>query len=90
MRSLVVGGKSGNRDAVCPIPKFRTLQERPAVSGGRERTQREELQCQVENDTAEGSVVKTMRILLVPSLVEGDDHLTAGLCTFRVTDGGKS
>ena len=54
-----------------------------------DETQREELQCQVENDTAEGSVVKTVRVLLVPSLGEGDDHLTAGLC-HRVIGRGNS
>ena len=51
-----------------------------------EKTQREELQCQVENDTVEGPVVKSMS---VPSLEKENDRLTAGLCTFRVTDRGK-
>ena len=37
---------------------------RPAVSGGREKTQREGLRCKVENDAAEGPVVETMRDLL--------------------------
>ena len=54
------------------------------------KTRREELQCQVENDTAEGPVVKTMRVLLAPSLRRANDCLTAGLCTFRVSDRGKS
>ena len=54
-----------------------------------DQTQREELQCQVENDTAKGSVVKTVRVLLVTSLGEGDDHLTAGLCP-RVIGRGNS
>ena len=44
----------------------------PAVSGGRKKTQREELQCQVESDTDEGPVV-TMRVLLAPSLGKGTD-----------------
>ena len=54
-----------------------------------DETQRKKLQCQVETDTAKGSVVKTVRVLLVPSLGEADDHLTAGLCP-RVIDRGNS
>ena len=65
VRSLVVGGELGSRDAGYPLPKVGT------VSGGREKTQREELQCQVENDTAGLLVVKTVRILLVPSVGNG-------------------
>ena len=87
--SLVVGGNAGSRAVVFPIPRVGLLEERPAVSGRREKTQREELQCQVEDDTAEGLVVKTMKVLLVTSLGQCDGRLTAGLCTFRVTDRGK-
>ena len=68
LRSLVVGGNPGSRAVVLPIPRVGLLEERPAVSGRREKTQREELQCQVEDDTAEGLVAKTFKILLVTSL----------------------
>ena len=57
--SLVVGGNPGCRAVVFPIPRVGLLEERLAVSGRREETQREELHCQVEDDTAEGLVVKT-------------------------------
>ena len=89
LRSLVVGGNPGSRAVVFPIPRVGLLEERPAVSGRREKTQREELQCQVEVDTAEGLVAKTVKILLVTSLGRCDDCLTAGVCTFRVIDRGK-
>ena len=85
---LFIGGNSGSRDVDYPIPRVGLLGERPAVSGGREKTQREELQCQVMSDTAEGAVVKTMRVLLVPSLRERDDHLTARLRPLCVIDKG--
>ena len=85
LRSLVVGGNPGSRAVVFPIPRVGLLEERPAVSGRREKTQREELQCQVEDDTAEGLVVKTVKILLVTSLGRCDDRSTAGLCMLRVT-----
>ena len=75
---------------VFPIPRVGLLEERQAVSGRREKTQREELQCQVEDDTAEGLVAKTVKILLVTSFGRCDDRLTAGVCTFRVIDRGKS
>ena len=39
-----------------PIPKVGLLEERPAVSGGAEKTQREELRCKLESDAAEGPV----------------------------------
>ena len=42
------------------------------------------------SDTVFGSVAKTMRVLLVPSLGEVDDRLTTGLCPLRVIDRGKS
>ena len=38
LRSLVVGGKSGSRDEVYPIPKVGLLENRPEVSGGQEKT----------------------------------------------------
>ena len=69
--SIVVGDNSGSRDVIYPIPKVGLLDERPAVSGGREKTQREELQCQVESDTAKGWAVKTMTVLSDPRLVRG-------------------
>ena len=51
---------------------------------------REELQCQVEEDTAEKRVTKTVKILLVTSLGRCDDRMTAGVCPFRVIGSGKS
>ena len=45
--SLVVGGNTGGRDVVYPIPRVELLEERPAVPGRREKTQRGELQSQV-------------------------------------------
>ena len=51
LRSLVVGGKSGSRDVVYSDSNRWIVGKTPAVSGGREKTQREELQCQVESDT---------------------------------------
>ena len=75
---------------VFPIPRVGLLEERPAVSGRREKTQREELQCQVKDDTAEGLVAKTVKILLFTSLGRCDDRFTVGVCTFRVMDRGKS
>ena len=71
-RSLVVGDKSGRRDVGYPMPKVGLLGKRPAVSGGREKTQREGLKCKVESDAAEGRVVKTMMVLLAPSLRKGE------------------
>ena len=53
------------------------LEERPAVSGRRVKTQRGELQCEVEDDTAEGLVVKIMNVLLVIILDQCDGRLTA-------------
>ena len=47
--SLVVGGNPGSRAVVFPIPRVGLLEERPAVSGRREKTQREDLQSQVED-----------------------------------------
>ena len=83
-------GGPGSRAVVGPIPRVGLLEERPAVSGRRERTQREELQCQVEDDTAEGMVVKTVTDRIFTSLGQCNDRLTARVCTFRVIDRGKS
>ena len=65
-----------------PIPKVGLLGERPAVSG-EEGRKRNEKNCKVESNTAEGPVMKTRRVLLAPNLENGSDHLTAGVCTFR-------
>ena len=43
LRSLVVGGNPGSCAVVFPIPRVKLLEERPAVPGRREKTQREEL-----------------------------------------------
>ena len=90
LRSLVVNGNPGSRAVVFSIARVGLFEERPAVSGRREKTQREELQCQVDVNTPEGLVVKTVKILLVTSLGRCDDRLTAGVCTFRVIERGKS
>ena len=63
MRSLVVGDKSGSRDVGYLIPQGGLQGERPVVSGGRGKTQREELRCKAESDAAEGPVVKIRRVL---------------------------
>ena len=69
LRSPVDGGNPGSRAVVFWIPRVGLLEERLAVSGRRERTQGEELHCQVEDDTAEGLVAKTtVKIWLVTSL----------------------
>ena len=89
-RSLVVGGNHGSRAVIFPIPRVGLLEERLAVSGRREKTQREELQCQMEDATAEGLVVKTVTNKIFTSLDRCDDHVTTGLCPYRVIDRGKS
>ena len=67
------------------------------VPGGRERTQREdELQRQVEDDSAQGPVVRAKRPSSAPSVDEWDGHLAAGhaeyrgWCPFCVAGRGKS
>ena len=67
------------------------------VPGGRERTQREdELQRQVEDDSAQGPVVRAKRPSSAPSMDEWDGHLAAahaeyrGWCPFCVAGKGKS
>ena len=72
---LVVGGNPGGRDVIHPIPRVRLLEERPAVSRRRKKTQRGELQCQVVDDTAGGLIVKIMKVLLVTSLGQCGDRL---------------
>ena len=89
LRFLVVDDNPGSRDVVYPIPSLGLLEERPSVSGRREKTQRGELQCQVEDDTSEGLVVRTTTNNIFTSLGRCDDRLTAGVCTFRVIDRGK-
>ena len=67
------------------------------VPGGRERTQREdELQRQLEDDSAQGPVVRAKVPSSAPSMDEWDGHLAAGhaeyrgWCPFCVADKGKS
>ena len=67
------------------------------VPGGRERTQREdELQRQVEDDSAQGPVARAKRPSFSPSMDEWDGHLAAGhaeyrgWCPFCVAGKGKS
>ena len=50
--------------------------------------QREKLQFQVEDDTAEVLVVKTVTNKIF-SLDRCDHHVTTGMCLFRVIDRGK-
>ena len=71
-----IGGSSGSRDVICPIPGGGLLGDRPVVPGGRESTEREEqLQRKIEGDAAQGPVVKAKKAPSVPSLVEWDGHL---------------
>ena len=49
-------------------------------------TRNEKLQCHVEHNTAGGLVVKTVRVMFVPSVGNGYGRSKAGLCAFRVTD----
>ena len=93
----LVGGSSGRRDVICPIPGGGLLEERPVVAGGRERIERgEELQRQVEGDSAQGPVVKAEKAPSAPSLDEWYGHLAAGhakcrgWCPFCVAGKGKS
>ena len=44
----------------------------------------------MEDDTAEGLVVQTVTYIIFINLGRCDERLTAGLCTFRVIDRGKS
>ena len=67
------------------------------VRGGRERTQREdELQRQVEDDSAQGPVVRAKKAPSAPSMDGWDGHLAAGhaeyrcWCPFCVVGKGKS
>ena len=78
LQTLVsVGGSSGRRDVIFPIPGGGLLGERPMVPGGRERTEREEqLQRQVEGDAAQGPVVEAKKGPSAPSLDEWDGHVT--------------
>ena len=71
--------------------------DRPAAAGGQERTKREEeLQRQVEGDSAQGPVVKAKKGPSAPSLDEWDGHVAAGQaeyrgwCLFCVAGKGKS
>ena len=87
-----VGGGSGGRDVIYPIPGGRLLRERPVAPGGRERTEREEqLQRQVESDTAQRPFVKAQS-----GLDQWNGHLAArragyrGWCPSCVAGKGKS
>ena len=75
-RSLVVGDTSGSRDVGYPIPKVGLLGERPTISGGREKTQRDGFPCKVESDAGEGAVVKATKVLLAPSMRKEKGQLT--------------
>ena len=74
------------------FPIRKVLGKRPTVSGGRCETQRKGFRCKLEFDAAYGQVVKTMKVLLAPSLSKekGKGQLTAGVCPFRLVDRGKS
>ena len=92
-----VGGSSGRRVVIFPIPGRGLLGERPVVPGRRERTEREEqLQHQIEGDAAQQPVVKAKKAPSAPSLDEWDGHLAAGhveyrgWCPFRVAGIGNS
>ena len=51
---------------------------------------REELQCHVEEVTAERLVAKTVTNKIFTSLGRCDDRMTAGVCPYHVIDRGKS
>ena len=54
------------------------------VQGGRGSTQRkDELRHQVDDDTAQGLVVRAKRAPSAPSMDERDDHLAAGHAEYR-------
>ena len=99
LEAVSVGGGTGSGDQSRDV-SYRTpgpLGERPMVPGGRERTQREdELQRQVEDDSAQGPVVRAKRPSSAPSMDEWDGHLAAGhaeyrgWCPFCVAGKGKS
>ena len=99
LEAVSVGGGTGSGDQSRDV-SYRTpgqLGERPMVPGGRERTQREdELQRQVEDDSAQGPVVRAERPSSAPSMDEWDGHLAAahaeyrGWCPFYVAGKGKS
>ena len=87
VKPLSVGGGTGSgdqsRDVTYPTPG--PLGERPMVPGGRAWTQREdELQRQVEDDSAQGLVVRAKKAPSVPSMDEWDGHLAAGRAEYRV------
>ena len=78
-----------NGDAVWPsgqspllthylTPKAGLFEELPTVSEGLEKTQREELQCQVEMDTAGGLAVEAVRVLFVASVRKGAGKVDSG------------
>ena len=85
--SLVVDGNPEGRDGFSDSKSWTVGR---ATGGRREKTQREELQCQMKDDTAERLVVKTMTNNIFTSLGQCDDRLTARVCTFRVVDRSKS
>ena len=83
----------------CDLPDSRrwTVGKRPRVPGGRERTQREdELQRQVEDDSAQGPVVRAKKAPSALRMDEWDGQLAAGdaeyrgWCPFCVAGKGKS
>ena len=97
MEDVSVGGGTGSGDQSVTYPRSGPLGERPMVPGGRERTRREdELQRQVEDDSAQGPVVRAKRPSSAPSMDEWDGHLAAGhaeyrgWCPFCVIGKGKS
>ena len=69
---------------IYPIPRGGLLGKRPVVAGAQERTAREEqLQRQIESDTAQGPVVKAKRAPSASSLEVWDGHLESGHAEYR-------
>ena len=87
--SIVDGGNLGGLDVVYPIPKVGLLEATGGLRKASEDATRR-VAMSSGDDTAEGLVVKIMKVLLFTSLGQCDDRLTAGVCTFRVDDRGKN
>ena len=83
LEPFAVGGSVGSGDqsryVAYPTPGDGLLGERPMVPGGRQRTWREDKsQRQVEDDSAQGPVVRATRAPSEPSMDEWDGVLAAG------------
>ena len=79
-----VGGSSGSRDVISPLPGGGLLGEGPMVPGGRERTDREEqMQRLIESEAAQGPVVRAKKAPSTPSLDGWDGIWQLGTPSFE-------